>query len=274
MKAGELEIEGSIDSREIIAGLDRIANALENTKAKGNNVNSSMSLLSSTASSVAKQFLIISSVGVGAITALASKAPAVAPALAKMSIELMKIQNALGEGLRPAFEAIADELLPKIGEAIEKNNGLIGSFADIAAQGVTDLGNAVSGNTDQIKNLFPKTGMMAIGAAIGFKLLGPTGLFLGAALGYAAEQAVIPEDKTLAEAAKDSAKTAREDFSGTNQTGKDLIGSGDYIVTPFMAINVSAGKSMVSAIMNYISKALNNFDSKQAGMTSGEMVVG
>lgn len=264
MKGGELEIQGTIDNRDIVSGLDRIGDALENTKAKGNNVNSSMSLLSSTASSVAKQFMIFATVGVGAMTALASKSPAVAPELAKMSVELTSISNQLGEHLKPAFAAIADELLPAMGEAIDNNSAKITTFVGLITEGIHDLSSLATGEFQNIEQLGEKTALSIAGAIAGaFITKSAKGAVAGAAAGYALEKAIVPDDvpayyrRNLGTFAETF--TAMRDVKSGGTDAFSLIGGGARIVTNLILDSLQA--------MGIISD-------KQASLSSAEMVVG
>lgn len=186
MKIGKLEIEGTLDSSGITTSLSRIEESLRGTASQTKTTLGPMTRLGNELNSALKNVTLLGIAGVGAMTALATKAPAVAPAIARMGIEMMKISHTMGEILRPIFEEVADNLIPAIGDAIERNKDKIQSFIDVGVTGVKDLSSALSGDLSQIENLFEKTGMMAIGAAAGYALLGPPGLFLGAALGYAA----------------------------------------------------------------------------------------
>jgi len=191
MEAGSLRIKGTIDDTEIRSGMTRIKQGFENMDQNVKSSLGSMQRLADITRGLAKGLVIVGTAGVGAMTALAMKAPAIAPELGKIKIGLMKIGRELGRNLKPLFAIIADRLVPAIGKAIELNKDKLAALVSIATQGVKDLSMALSGDIGSIQSLIPKTGMMAIGASIGFKLMGPTGLFIGAALGYAASQAII-----------------------------------------------------------------------------------
>ena len=102
-----------------------------------------------------------------------------------MNFEWMKLSHTMGSILKPVFDEVAFNLLPTIRTAIGDNESALSDFVSTASNGVSDLSKLISGQKSDIEGLFEKGSMMVIGAAAGFALMGPPGLFVGAALGYA-----------------------------------------------------------------------------------------
>jgi len=115
VSVGTLEIVGKIDT-------DDISSSLTNLKKKfatfGSGVKSSFAdfkRLGGAVGEVAKGFKIIGTIGLAALTALAMKSPALAPALAGFQVEMFRLSQIIGEDLRPVFEWALDAFSTFIG---------------------------------------------------------------------------------------------------------------------------------------------------------------
>ncbi|MHA1347061.1 MAG: hypothetical protein ACTSO3_11745 [Candidatus Heimdallarchaeaceae archaeon] len=137
------------------------------------------------ASSLGKSLITIGAVGVTAMTALATKSPVLATTFAKMEVSMLKLSNTLGRQLKPVFESV-NSLILHVNEALLDHGSTVSIVASGIGDSLGDIGSLITGQLSEIDNIIPKTGMAAVGAAAGFALLGPKGLFIGAALGLAA----------------------------------------------------------------------------------------
>jgi hypothetical protein len=164
---GSMEITATINSDEFEAGVNRVKGGLSEIESRAESGSASFGNLATTAKSLAGTLVTIGTAGVGALAGLASKAPAVAPELAKIEQSMREITFSLGERFKPFFGEVANDL--------------------------QNVSGALQGNLSSIQNLIPTGSMTALGAAAGFAAFGPPGLFVGAALGYAASKAVIPQ---------------------------------------------------------------------------------
>ena len=183
VEVASMEITGTLDSTEIENSLRRIEQKLSGFKAQTESSFGSMTNLGKVASSLSKTLLTIGSAGVAALTGLASVAPAVAPALAKMQIGFMRISHTLGRQLAPLFESVANNLIPAIGSALERFSPQISAFANAAAEGIGALSGALA-DWDATK-LITFSAFALSFAAAGFAIAGPYGAFAGLALGSA-----------------------------------------------------------------------------------------
>lgn len=160
-------------------------------------------------------------IGIGAASGLlllASKSPVLAGVFAKMQVELFKLGNTLGQIVKPIFEVLSNDLIPAFNEALQNWMPQIEKFTNAMVQGGTDLSNLLRGDLNQIEGLIEKGSMTAIGAAVGFALLGPSGLFIGAALGYIAGETTV---QALKPKSTDTPRQAEE-----KQTTQALFGRG------------------------------------------------
>ncbi len=127
--AGGLKIRGTLDTSMIERGFMRIKQAFASVKGFAKSFNSDLIRMRQETKKLVSWLRRMAIVGSVAIIGLASKAPAVAPALAKMRVEMQKLQRSLGEALAPAFERVAG-WLGKLATWIGENKGTIGAIAD------------------------------------------------------------------------------------------------------------------------------------------------
>lgn len=267
VSVGSLSIKGTIDTGEIDRGLLRIEGSLQNVQAQTNSTFGSFSNLAQVTKSVASSFVKIATVGVGAMTALASVSPAVAPAMARISMAMREISFAMGDKLAPLFESVANDLIPAIGSAIERFTPQINNMVSIGVEGINDISSALKGNWSEISNIIPKTAGVATGIALGSKF-GLQGMLLGAALGYVAGDAfgTTPEAYEEAKFGMDKTAVALEETQGdTSMSG--LI---DTFVKPMGGVKlVGAGAKVITAgiidLLEFVFSSMTDKDRAFAG---------
>jgi len=129
-----MAIAGGIDTAVLDRGFDRVKAGLEGVKGHAAGTTADLTRMEAAASGVAKKLTLLGALGSGAFIALASRAPAVAPALAKIAVIMDKLSRAAGRILAPAFEVVAGAL-EGLTSWVESNEGrlrsLIGVFAEM-----------------------------------------------------------------------------------------------------------------------------------------------
>ena len=124
-----MKIKGTMDTSNIDRGFARVGQGFEGVKGQGKSFGADMQRVATTVSGLAKKLLLMGMAGTAALVGIASKAPAVAPAMARMSVSMGKIQRSLGEALAPAFEKVAG-WLDKLAVWVDTNKEKIGEVAD------------------------------------------------------------------------------------------------------------------------------------------------
>lgn len=123
-----MKIKGSLDTANIESGFSRVKSGFSNVKGQANSFTADLTRMTTAAGGLVKKMSVLAITGAGAMVAIASKAPAVAPALARMQVAFGKLTRNLGEALAPAFERVAgwlDRLATWVGE----NKGTISEIA-------------------------------------------------------------------------------------------------------------------------------------------------
>ncbi len=192
VEAGELQIRGTINTEDLDRGMRRIRLNIDDVRAQTESTTGSFMGLSNITSKVASSFAKISAVGVTAMTGLATLSPQVSPAMAQIANETRKVSFALGERLNPLFKSVANDLIPAIGNAIERFTPQIQSMVETGVEGISDISSAISGDWNAIDNLIPKGTGAAIGIALGVPF-GLKGMIIGAMLGAAAGDKIAGE---------------------------------------------------------------------------------
>lgn len=123
-----MKIKGTLDTGDIDRGFSRVSKGFEGVKGQAKSFGSDMARVANTVSGVAKKLIGLGIAGTTAMVGIASKAPAVAPALAKMSVSFGKLTRNLGEALAPAFEKVAG-WLEKLAVWVGNNKEKIGEVA-------------------------------------------------------------------------------------------------------------------------------------------------
>ena len=138
--AGALKIRGFLDTSMIQRGFRRIKQGFASVKGFAKGFTADLSRMRNETKNLVKWLRRMAIAGGVAIISLASKAPAVAPALAKMGVEMQKLQRHLGEALAPAFERVA-VWLGKLTSWIGENKGTISAIADAMLDWGEKIGN-------------------------------------------------------------------------------------------------------------------------------------
>ncbi|MCK5342743.1 MAG: hypothetical protein KAR20_05035, partial [Candidatus Heimdallarchaeota archaeon] len=107
---GKLEIGAEINTREIDRGTDRIVQALGDVQAAVESTSSDIERTEKSTSKLGDAFAFVGGVGSGIMVSLASKAPALAGAMAKIGVETDELARNLGTALKPAFDAASGAL--------------------------------------------------------------------------------------------------------------------------------------------------------------------
>ena len=131
-----MKIKGTMDTSNIDRGFARVGQGFEGSKGQAKSFGADMKRVASTVGGLAKKLLMMGLAGTTAMVGIASKAPAVAPALANMSVSFGKISRSLGEALAPAFERVAgwlDKLAVWVDNNKEKIGEVAGKFLDWAS---------------------------------------------------------------------------------------------------------------------------------------------
>jgi len=126
--SNSMKLVGTLDTSNIDRGFARVGQGFEGVKGQGKSFGADMKRVAGTVAGLAKKLLLMGMVGTAALVGIASKAPAVAPSLAKMNLSFVKIQRSLGEALAPAFEKVAG-LLDKLAVWVDTNKEKIGEVA-------------------------------------------------------------------------------------------------------------------------------------------------
>jgi len=159
-----MKITGTMDTANIDRGFSRVNQGFEQTKGQAKSFGSDMQRVARTVSGLAKKLMFMGLAGATAMVGIASKAPAVAPALAKMQVEFGKMTRSLGEALAPAFERVV-EWLEKLAVWVDNNKEKIGEIAMKFLDWAEKVGNWAMDNP----GLF--AGIVA-GLALGPSILG------------------------------------------------------------------------------------------------------
>lgn len=134
--AGTLVIKGKFDTVEIDNGFRRISHDFKGTQGEAKSFTSDLNRMKSAAGTLAKGIIGVGAVGATMLTALASQAPAVAPAMARISVATGKLARGLAETLKPAFDGAAsafERLVGFEGEHPKLFGGIVGTLAGLAA---------------------------------------------------------------------------------------------------------------------------------------------
>ena len=126
--SSSMKIKGTMDTSNIDRGFSRVGQGFEGIKGQGKSFGADMARVAGTVAGLAKKLILMGMAGTAALVGIASKAPAVAPAMAKMSVSFGKITRSLGEALAPAFEKVAG-WLDKLAVWVDSNKEKIGEVA-------------------------------------------------------------------------------------------------------------------------------------------------
>ena len=175
--ASSMQIRGGLDTSGIDAGFSRIRAGFENVKGHAKGLTSDFNRMSVASGDLVKNMGKLALVGTTAVMGIAAQAPAVAPALAKMSVAFDKISRSLGRALVPVFERLAVHL-NNLSTWVSAHESDIRAFSTT----LLDWGETI-GNT-----LYPALSKVGSWAAEHPKLF--AGIFAGITLGPIALKAI------------------------------------------------------------------------------------
>lgn len=249
-EVGSIEIAGSIDETDIVAGLDRITDQLKEMENQFNQVNPPMARTAGFASKLGKSLITIGATGVAAMTALATKSPVLASTFAKIGVSTLKLSNTIGRQLKPAFEG-ANTLIMSLNSALLDHDSTVSAVAGAVGESFEDIGRIITGQWTEIQGIIPKGAGVAMGIKLGMPF-GLPGMLAGAALGYIAGSIVaeptvdISQEKTALEQA------LVPDLPGIPQ---DRMPSGEIIPLSGMYLPaVDLAKSLWNMVFNAVQK--------------------
>lgn len=167
--AGSMSITGSLDTSLIESGFRRIKSGFEGVKGQVKGFTSDLFRMDETTASLTKKMKALSLIGATAMLGLASKAPAVAGAMAKIGIQTEKLIRTLGTQFKPEFEKVA-ELYTNFVSFVEAHPDLTKAFTfgAVALTGITALTGmikVIAGATVAASFLSGLGYIVAIGAA-------------------------------------------------------------------------------------------------------------
>ena len=165
VKAGELVIEGKLNTSEIERGTNRIESSFKDIQATTRNSSSAMDSLFNITGKLANTIAKVGIVGVGALSGLAAFAPQTAGALASMGATTKQLSLVVGEALAPAFEKAAT-MYSNFVSSISAGDSILGAssnlIGNIFAGAFKDLENLMGGASDMWdkfnKSIEEKTG--------------------------------------------------------------------------------------------------------------------
>ncbi len=171
--AGGLEIRGSLDTSLIERGFRRVKQGFASVKGFAKGFTSDLVRMRQAAGNLSKGLFKMAAAGASALIGFASKAPAVAGSMAKMSVAFDKIIRTLGVGLAPAFAKVAgwlDKFAVWAGAHPDIFAGIVISLSAIAALklvGATGLLTAL-GSLVVSPTVLTALGYIATIGAVGF----------------------------------------------------------------------------------------------------------
>ena len=191
VEVGSLQIGGSIQTSEIERGMRRIQGGFKEISEKGKSVEGDFERISARGKKLVAIFGGMAIAGVGALTAFAKGAPALAGSMAKINLSMLKLKMAAGEALKPTFDGIAralDKLSGWVGEHPDLFRGIVTSIAGVAVVATAiKIGGwiykAFSGFFGLLKGISIWKGWATIGSL--FKGLGTTIKNIGKSVGTA-----------------------------------------------------------------------------------------
>lgn len=147
-----MTIEGRLNTANIEQGFRRVRSGFDGVKGQSRSFEADLTRMGQAASGLARTFAGLAVAGGTAMVALASTAPAVAPALARIQAEFGKLSRSLGESLAPAFER-ASELFSRFVSWVDSHSPTINQFAITMSDqflnvvdGAIHLWNSLSGS--------------------------------------------------------------------------------------------------------------------------------
>lgn len=185
VKVGSLGIDFSIDTTTLMRGISIARSGLGRISAAGTSVQADLTRIATITDDVSKKFTLFGLGAAGIMIALAKDAPAVAPAMARIDVTMMKLSHTLGRALAPSFERLAVHLA-NFGEWVADHETEISnvataffdvgeSIANILLPPLEGLATWAGENPELFANI--ATGIGAI--AVSTKVLGAAGGLAG-----------------------------------------------------------------------------------------------
>lgn len=175
--ASSMQIRSGLDTSNIEAGFRRVRSGFDSVKGHAKGLTSDFKRMSIASGELVHNMSKLGLVGVSAIIGIASRAPAVAPAIAKMGVAFDRITRSLGRALMPVFERLAVHL-NNLSNWVSAHESEIRTFATT----LLDWGETIG------KILYPALSKVGSWAAEHPKLF--AGIFAGITLGPIALSAI------------------------------------------------------------------------------------
>ena len=106
--AGGMSIKGSLDTSLIERGFMRVKQGFESVKGQAKSFNADLQRMRETSGGLVTKLGLLGTAGIAAMIGIASRAPAVAGAMAKMSIQFDRFTKFLGTTFSPEFNKAAE----------------------------------------------------------------------------------------------------------------------------------------------------------------------
>lgn len=274
-KAGELIITGKAEDSEIDAAFDQWERDFADLENQTNQVNVSMKKMTDTTDALAKHLFTIATVGVGGVTALATKSPALAGIFAQIELSTMKLANTVGRQVRPIFEGV-NSLIRDFDQALIEGDQGVQRFTTSLGENIGDIGSVITGQWSEIDNLIPKSAGAIAGIKFGAKF-GLHGMILGAVLGAVAGDLAVSEEEEIPEAIKEElGPFARSGavLEETRQKGTDIALSDMGFIEEGLAYGGLATSGIARFAINIINDIirLGSSDSTESKLSSADGV--
>lgn len=145
VEVGNLQIGGTIQTAEIERGLLRIETGLSDISNKGKSVGSDFERINAKGKRLAKTFGVMAIAGTAALIGWVKNTPAVAGAMARINLSLLKLKMSAGEAMAPVFESAADGLNKLSNWAKEHPNLFGGIVKSVVGLGAATIAIKVGG---------------------------------------------------------------------------------------------------------------------------------
>ncbi|NCD07530.1 MAG: hypothetical protein EOL97_15590 [Spirochaetia bacterium] len=149
LQGASMIIRTALDVAPLNRGLLEIKKKFSDLKSNGVSVGNTLKRIGVVSASLARTLGAVGIAGASAMIGIASKAPAVAPALASMQVTFEKITRTLGSSLRPVFDEMANSF-SGFGVWVEENKDSINKWGIEALASVKKI---VSGASDAWEGL-------------------------------------------------------------------------------------------------------------------------
>jgi len=198
VEVGSLSMKLSLDNGAFKQGLDEVDRGMDRMQDKTKSAGSDFSRIEGITNKLSMTFKGLAIAGTAALVGLATKSPAVAPALAEMKVIATQLGIQMGQALAPAFEMAADKFKNLADFLIEHKDtiGAIGEAAVKYAPAIITLGGAFALKKAATTGISLMNGLIAsmATATVSAELMAALGL---AAIGGAAIYTLATAGSTL-----------------------------------------------------------------------------